>query len=245
MKFAALSIVITTLTLGQTPKTKAAFDVAAIRMSQQDDGQDMDHDKGLFRAHNLTAKRLISVAYTVDMSEIIGGPKWVDSDRYDIDAKIPPEFAEARPNRLPEMIEALLADRFQLVIHREQRQMSGYALLADKKGTKLQPAKAPDKGSESNSNGRHLVATNLSMESLAKRLSREVMGVVVDRTGLKGGFDFELEWTPEKVLAADAATDDRPSIFAALEEQLGLRLEPAKIPVSAVVIDRAEKPATD
>jgi len=245
MKFAVLSIMITSLALAQTPEKKAAFDVAAIRMSQQDDGQDVDSDQGLFRAHNLTAKRLISLAYTIDMSEIIGGPKWLDSDRYDINAKIPAEFAQQTSTRLPEMIEALLADRFQLVIHREQRQMSVYALLADKKGTKLQPAKAPDKGSGSHSNGRHLVATNVSMENLAKRLSREVMGVVADRTGLTGGFDFELEWTPEKILGADAATDDRPSIFAALEEQLGLRLEPAKIPVSAVVVDKAEKPATD
>ncbi len=238
-------IIVAAMALGQTPEKKAAFDVVAIRMSPQDDGQDVDHDKGLFRAHNLTARRLMSLAYTLDVSEIIGGPKWLDSDRYDINAKIPAEFANANPSRLPEMIESLLADRFQLVIHREQRQMSGYALLADKKGTKLQPAKAPGKESESHSTGRHLVATNVSMEGLAKRLSREVMGVVVDRTGLKGGFDFELEWTPEKLLAADAASDDRPSIFAALEEQLGLRLEPAKIPVSAVVVDRAGKPNTD
>jgi uncharacterized protein (TIGR03435 family) len=222
-----------------------AFDVASIRMSQHDDGQDIDSDQGIFRAHNVTARRLMALAYTLDMSEIIGGPKWLDSDRYDINAKVPAEFAEQKPSRLPEMVESLLVDRFQIEIHRDRRQMSGFALVVDKKGAKLRPSKNSEKGSETHSNGRHLIATNLTMENFTRRLSREVMGVVIDRTGLKGGFDFELDWTPEKLAAVPDAADDAPSIFVALQEQLGLRLELAKVPVSAVAIDRAEKPETD
>jgi uncharacterized protein (TIGR03435 family) len=232
---------------------KPAFEVASIRISQQDDGQDIDSYQGLFRAHNVTARRLMALAYTLDMSEIVGGPKWLDSDRYDINAKIPAELAEQRPSRLPEMIESLLAERFQIQIHREQRQMPGYALVLDKKeskdkkGSKLQSSKTPEKGSDTHSNGRHLTATNVSMERFAQRLSREVMGVVVDRTGLKGGFDFELDWTPEKfaLAAVPDAADGAPSIFVALPEQLGLRLESTKVAVSAVIVDRAEKPTTD
>lgn len=85
------------------------------------------------------------------------------------------------------------------------------------------------------------------MERFAQRLSREVMGVVVDRTGLKGGFDFELDWTPERLVLATVpdAADSAPSIFVALSEQLGLRLESTKVPVSAMVVDHAEKPTTD
>ena len=238
-------LVAATASLVLAQEKRPAFDVASIHMSQHDDGQDIDSDQGIFRAHNVTARRLMAIAYTLDMSEIIGGPKWLDSDRYDINAKIPAEFAEQRPSRLPEMVESLLADRFHTQIHREQRQMSGFALVADKKGAKLQPSKNPEKGSETHSNGRHLIATNLTMENFTRRLSREVMGVVINRTGLKGGFDFELDWTPEKLTAVPHEADGAPPIFIALQEQLGLKLESAKIPVSAVVIDRAEKPETD
>ena len=243
MKATVLLIATAFLLLAQ--EKRPAFDVASIRMSQTDDGQDIDSDQGLFRAHNVPVRRLMSLAYAVDMSEVLGGPKWLDSDRYDINAKIPAEFAAQRPSRLPELIESLLVDRFQLMAHREQRQMSGYALVVEKKGAKLEPARHPDKGSESHSNGRHLTATNVTMDSLAKRLSREVMGVVVDRTGLKGGFDFELDWTPEKLAAVPDASGDTPSVFVALQEQLGLSLESTKVPVFAVVVDRAERPSTD
>jgi uncharacterized protein (TIGR03435 family) len=240
-------LLLVTASLMLLAQEKPAFEVASIRISQRDDGQDIDSDQGLFRAHNVTARRLMALAYTLDMSAIVGGPKWLDSDRYDINAKIPAELAGQRPSRVPEMIESLLAERFQILIHREQRQMPGYALVVDKKGSKLQSSKTPEKGSDTHSNGRHLTATNLTMERFAQRLSREVMGVVVDRTGLKGGFDFELDWTPEKVALAAGpdAADAAPSIFVALPEQLGLRLESTKVPVSAVIVDRAEKPTTD
>jgi uncharacterized protein (TIGR03435 family) len=117
----AILLVAATASLVLAQEKRPAFDVASIHTSQHDDGQDIDSDQGIFRAHNVTARRLMALAYTLDMSEIIGGPKWLDSDRYDINAKIPTEFAEQRPSRLPEMVESLLADRFQNEIHREQR----------------------------------------------------------------------------------------------------------------------------
>lgn len=246
MKFAAPLIIIATASLAQTPEKKAALDVVAIRMSQQDDGQDVDSDQGLFRAHNLTAKRLISLAYTIDMSQVLGGPKWLDSDRYDINAKIPAEFAQQTGTRLPEMIESLLADRFQLSVHREPREVSGFALVTVKKGPKMSPAKPEETGPGMHSNGRHLTATGVTMEALARRLAREAGGPVIDRTGLAGRFDFELDWTPERLAAAvDTPADGPPSIFTALQDQLGLKLESSKVPVSAVIVDRAEKPQTD
>lgn len=224
---------------------RPAFDVAAIRLSQQDDGQDIDVDAGVFRAHNVTLKRLIALAYTVDMSEILEGPKWLDSDRYDINAKIPADFVGQRPSRVPDMIANLLAERFQLALHREPREIPGFALVVAKKGPKLSPAKPDEKDSDMRSNGRHLIATNVPMEKFAKRLAREAGGPVEDRTGLQGGFDFELDWTPEKLEAVQDLSSDMPSIFVALQEQLGLKLESAKIQGSAVVIDGAVKPAID
>ena len=191
--------------------------------------------------HNLTLKRLIAQAYDVDMRQIRGGPDWIDSTSYDINAKIPAEDSGQRREKIPLMLQSLLADRFHLAIHREPEEISGYALVVVKKGSKMLPAKPAD-GSSTNSNNNHLVAQNISMESFAKTLShdRAVGELVVDKTGLSGGFDFELSWSE-----VDDQPSDLPSIFTALEDRLGLKLESAKIPVEAIVVDRAEKPGAN
>jgi uncharacterized protein (TIGR03435 family) len=249
MKKAALSILMATLMLAQTPDSgkKVEFEVASIRVAKQDGNHDSDSDKGQFTTHNLTLKRLIAMAYDVDFNAILGGPAWVDSESYDINAKIPAEFAQQTRVMIPLMIQSLLGDRFQLAIHREPRQVAGYALVVAKKGPKLEHAKGDEKDSSTHSTGAHLTAQNVTMEALAKRLSRmpDIGSVVVDKTGLSGGFDFELDWMPGllKPGADSAADDDRPSIFSALQGQLGLRLESGKVPIQAIVIDRAERPS--
>jgi uncharacterized protein (TIGR03435 family) len=103
-------------------------------------------------------------------------------------------------------------------------------------------AAAPDEHHSSRTNNRHMVATNVDMATFAKYLSRnqDVGKMVVDETGLTGGFDFELDWAPD--LPQQPSVSDRPSIFTALQERLGLKLESAKIPAPALVVDRAEKP---
>jgi uncharacterized protein (TIGR03435 family) len=138
------------------------------------------------------------------------------------------------------MLQALLADRFQLAVHRETRQVSGYVLVVAKTGSKMTPAKPGQDGSNTSSNGTYLKATNVTMEALARSLSgiREISKLVVDRTDLNGRFDFTMEWAP-----VQAESDEHPGIFTAIQEQLGLKLESAKVPVEAVVIDRAEKPS--
>ena len=221
---------------------KVEFEVASIRPAIDDHAHDTDTDRGFFHTHNLTLKRLISDAYRVDMRQIFGGPAWVDSDSYDINAKIPAEFAESRTrDTIPEMLQSLLADRFHLVIHREPRQASGYLLVVTKKGPKMQPTAPDAQGSNSHTKKTHLTAENVSMAGLARYLSRnnDIGAMVIDKTGLTGGFNFELDWAPERVAAA---SDDRVSIFTAIVEQLGLKLESAKVPIEAIVIDRAEKP---
>jgi uncharacterized protein (TIGR03435 family) len=246
MKFVALSLAFAGLTLAQTPDTakKAAFEVAAIRPAKDDDNHSSNTDNSLFRTHNLTLKSLIARAYDVDIGQVYGGPNWVDADSYDISARIPEEFAHQTRDKLPEMIQNLLAERFRLVIHREPKQISGYALLLAKKGPRMEPAKPDEKGSGTSTNNQHLEAHNLTMEAFARYLTRnrEIGMPVVDKTGLTGNFNFEMEWKPEQLQAKpDAAADDRPSLFTAIEG-LGLELKSAKVPIVTVVIDRAEKP---
>jgi uncharacterized protein (TIGR03435 family) len=248
MKCLVLLVAVVALMPAQTEK-KVEFEVASVKPCKDDGDHDIDVDKGLYRIHNLTLKRMIANAYQLDASEILGGPNWLDSDSFDITAKIPQEFVDLKPARTPEMLQSLLAERFHLTIHREVRQVSGYALVVAKNGPKMEQAKPDAEGSSTNSNntvnGMHLRAVNTTMERLAARLSRynEIGQVVVDKTGLTGAFDFDLEWMPERRDGkADAHADDLPGIFTALQEKLGLKLESAKLPIQAIVIDRAEKP---
>lgn len=219
------------------------FEVASVRPANDDGHHDSDSDPGRYLVHNLTLKRLIAYAWEVDEGEVFGGPGWADSQGWDINARIPAEYAKRTPDQFLKMIQNLLADRFQLVIHREPRRISGYALVVTKKGSKMTLAKPSGNDSDFRSNNTHLLATNVTMQGFARRLSRDrdIGKAVDDETGLTGKFDFELNWAREQA-KEDGSNDDRPSIFAALQEQLGLKLEPAKVPIQAIVIDRAEKP---
>jgi len=246
MKYIAL---LTAMAALAAVEKKAEFEVASIKVAKDDGGHDVDVDKGLLRIHNLTLKRLIADAYQIDPSLVSGGPNWLDSDTYDITAKIPAEYVGLNPSKEPEMLQGLLADRFQLAIHREQRQVSGFALSVAKGGPKMEHAKpgAEDSSTRgtSTASGMHLKAINVSMEQLAMRLSRyaEIGRLVVDKTGLTGTFDFDLDWLPERagIKPETPSDDDLPTIFVALQKQLGLKLESAKVPIDAVVVDRAEK----
>jgi uncharacterized protein (TIGR03435 family) len=236
-----------TLALAQAPdsKNRAEFDVASIRRATNDFNQDSRFDGGLYSAHNLSLKRLIANAYEIDIRQIYGGPNWADSESYDITAKAPGGVTRAR-DTLPPMIQSLLADRFHLVIHRERRQISGLELVVTNKGVKMERARPDQVGSNTHSNNTHLKAENVTMERFAAHLSRDrdVGQLVVDKTGLSGGFNFELDWMPEPHDSNQgASSDDRGSIFTALLEQLGLKLESAKVPILAIVIDRVERPS--
>jgi uncharacterized protein (TIGR03435 family) len=240
-KALTLWIVMAALAMAEAPQ----FEVASIRPAKQDGDHDVDTDNGFFRTHNLTLKRLIATAWEIDTGRIIGGPGWIDSDSYDINARIPAEFAKRTDDKVPLMIQSLLADRFKLVTHREPREVSGYLLVVAKKGAKMERAKPGGDDSYSDANNTHLAAKNFTMEAFARRLSnnRDIGKVVVDRTGLAGGFNFELDWLPERFDSKlQSSADDRTSIFTALQEQLGLKLESAKFSTLVLVVDHAEKP---
>lgn len=215
------------------------FEVASIKPSSPDK---IGAPSGIASGHGritgsyVTLKRCIMGAYGIGPNEIAGGPPWLDSDRFEIAAKS--EQASAGDTELMAMLRTLLAERFQLAVHRETRSVPALVLEVSKKGPKLEPASG---GPATTHSGRGLIdAAAITMTRFAEVLSRQMDLPVVDNTGLKGAFNLKLEWTPER---ARDSTDNRPSIFAALQEQLGLRLESRKTALEILVVDHAEKPS--
>jgi len=223
-----------------------------------------------FTGEGLSLHFLIRQAYGLEESQIVGGDKWVDSDQYAINAKMDEADIEAlkkldRDQGLKlrqKMMQALLADRFKLKTHRETRQLPVYELVPAKGGSKLQEARDGDtypngiKGPDGKSSAGmmrmgpgELTAQALPVKSLVTLLSDHTGRHVIDKTGLTGKYDFTLKWqendepaTDDSAKGADAAG---PSLFTALQEQLGLKLEAQKAPVEVLVIDHAEKPTAD
>lgn len=218
---------------------------------------------GRFSAHNISLKTLILVAYHIQPFQLSEGPKSLQADGfdqadrpgtqgYDIEAKA---SGEATRGQVNQMLQSLLADRFMLKLRRETRQFSGYALVIGKNGHKLG---SPTGGSALDKNfqggGCRVKAEKTSMPDLAEYISGVVGGRPVwDRTGLEGRYNFSFTCTPEVVRMANQNQPDRsaesgerapdgPSIFQAVEDRLGLKLEPTKAPLDYFVIESAEKP---
>jgi len=229
------------------PAPPPAFEVASIKPSKAEPGSSgITSDKGRISARNVTLRRCIRGAYNVPETQVLGGPKWIDDERYDIDAKA---ASPAGDNDLMIMLQSLLAERFNLVFHREKRPMSGYALVVGKGGLKIQHS-ARDAPSFTHARRGGIDAQASTMANLAQKLTDALHLPVADFTGAEGEFDFKLQWTPEDASArppsggnktGSAAADAGPSIFAALQEQLGLKLESRKVPTEVLVIDRADK----
>jgi uncharacterized protein (TIGR03435 family) len=159
-------------------------------------------------------------------------------DKFDIAASQP---SGSPPGQILTMLQALLADRFGLVVHREPKLLSGYALVPGKKPPTLH--EKPSGAGTNTSGGRGtLKGTNISMAYLADFLSRELDQPVQDQTGLPGVFDVSLEWSPDQ---ANPAPDRPSSIFTAVQEQLGLKLQPQKVTVNVLVVDHAERVPTE
>lgn len=183
----------------------------------------------------ITPKGLIAYAYDVRDFQVSGGPGWLDSDQYDIVAK--PQ-GDAGNERVLAMTRSLLAERFHVQVHRESKEMPIFALVIAKEGLKLAPSAG--KGPEVRGGKGRLIARKVTMEIFAAQLSGRILGrPVVDRTRTTGEFDIDLQWTP------DESQELGPSIFAALQEQLGLRLEAQRGAVDVLVVDHIEKPSAN
>jgi uncharacterized protein (TIGR03435 family) len=241
----------------QSPTTAPAqtaapeFEVASIK-PVEDPNPDRTRDKEegrRFSAYSVTLRELIMMAYRVDAREIAGGPAWMATDEYDIEA-VAGEGVQVNEH-LGELLQKLLADRFQLAFHREQRMLPAYALTVAKGGSKLKAAEAGGRGASCE----HPGVCNFRSEPLShfvRWLSFVVVDrPVVDKTRITGTFDFSLKWTPDesqfsalglRVPAAADSANAPPPLFEAIEEQLGLKLEPEKVPAEVLVIDKVERP---
>ena len=187
---------------------------------------------------------LIEYAYDLKPYEISGGPAWIASERYDIAAKVEGEGTPSK-DRVRRMLQTLLTDRFQLKYHRDSREMSVYELVVGKNGPKLKES-APDAENSFSMTGKNrliqITVTKGTMEQLALQLSSSVEHPVLDKTGLTGQYDYKLvDWAPEN--GVPLPDSNAVSIFTAIQEQLGLKLEPQKAPIIAIIIDHVERPS--
>jgi uncharacterized protein (TIGR03435 family) len=250
-------------TFAQSPvprPTFDAFEVATIKPSARDSGGRYIRMQSAHRffAKDYSLKALVGAAYNLTPQAISGGPAWIESDRYDIIAGTPGEVRPTLDEQMS-MLRSLLADRFKLIFHRERKELSLYALVVSKGGSKLrESAAAPDALPETVSvvypesgGGVRIVlpARNATMAQFASIMNRAILDrPVVDQTGLSGRYDFDLEWTPDETqfggqVPQGTPEHPKPDLFAAIQQQLGLRLDATKGPIEALVIDRVERPS--
>jgi len=210
-----------------------------------------------FYATGFTLQGLVAAAYSLTPRAILGGPPWTDSDQYDVLASTPGDLQPNLDEQMA-MLRKLLSDRFRLSFHREPKELPVFAITVAKGGPKLKPSAAPpgelpylintiypdEKG------GVHVLlpARNATILQFAAMMQRGVLDrTVVDQTGLSGTYDFDLEWTPDENQFSGnlprSVEPTKPSLFAAMQEQLGLRLEATRGPVQVLVIDRVERPS--
>jgi uncharacterized protein (TIGR03435 family) len=229
----------------QTPGFEAASikanrslgEISSIRLS-----------KGRLSTTNVSLKKLMLNAYGIpdDREYMIEGPGWLATEHFDIEATFP---GETPVTGVRQMMQTLLAERFKLALHRETRQLPTYALVVAGDGPKIHAVEEGQSGASGSTSGGpgRLEATRITMAKLAALLERPVGTPVTDSTGLGGVFTFTLEWSPDDTpeLAARAGAEPGgaggPSIFTAVQEQLGLKLVGGKRPVEILVVDHMEK----
>jgi uncharacterized protein (TIGR03435 family) len=245
---AAASVVFLLLgTLYTQPVPAPRFEVASIKSTPPDQWNGSsggNAGKGKYMMHNRTLKTYIMRAYFVGPNQIVGGPPWLDSDRFDINAKAdqPIDDDEA----LMAMLRTLLAQRCKLAIHHESKPIEAYALEVAKSGPMLEKAVDSPASATTDSGHGRIDARVISMKRFAEVLSRQMDLPVVDQTGLEGEFNLRLKWSPESDQPVKPgqlpSIDSRLSVFTAIQ-QLGLRLQARKTPVDVLVIDHVEMPS--
>jgi uncharacterized protein (TIGR03435 family) len=231
-----------------------------------------------FTARGATLQTIIQTAYGVQPDLISGAPDWVNSEKYDIDVRLPDSAVEDAPKanggigieRLRLMLQALLADRFKLTLHRETKNLQVYELVVAEGGPKIQEASpvSTNPNAVSGPGGRlkgqgmmkmgpgELTDQGAALDLLVQQLSWQLGRTVLDKTGLMGKYNFTLRWTPGEseagmamLMGSRPAPDNtqssdsfRPSLFTAIQEQLGLKLEPQTSPMQTLVVDHIERP---
>jgi uncharacterized protein (TIGR03435 family) len=244
---------------GQSPATPPppAFDIADVHVSVKSPNANMSGGflrGGRYEIRKATMVDLVRMAYSVEPDKVLGGPSWLETDRFDVIAKAP---QATPPDSVKLMLQNLLADRFKLVVHKDTKPLSGYALTVGKGKPKMKEAEG---SGNSGCQGQpqpappaqvlYLVVTchNMTMETFAQNL-RGMGGPyfsnpVVDQTGLKGSWDIDLKFTPRQLLSQIGS--DAITIFDAVDSQLGMKLDLQKIPTPVIVVDSVnQKPANN
>jgi uncharacterized protein (TIGR03435 family) len=259
----AIAIAMPKASPAQSPAASAAtpeFDVAAIHQHTPEP-HERSHivgSNGRFTTVNVDLKSIIQWAWDLPESRIVGGPSWLGSARWDIEAKADNALdmqktynSSAAHLEKQRMVQALLAERFHLTIHTESRELPVYALVVARDGAKFLATKADGNKFDRWNNRMELEGGDNTVAVLAEQLAETLGRVVVDKTGIQGRYKIALTWTPEDSAAPSSgvsaanpsAGESGPSIFTALQEQLGLKLESEKGPVQVLVIDSAAMPS--
>jgi uncharacterized protein (TIGR03435 family) len=235
-------LIIAACSLRGAAQAPAAFEVASIHRNVSGrDATHIDMTRGRLTVTNASLQTLIRNAYNIQNYQFAGEPGWLETDRYDIAATtgIDVENSEEQYRAL---VRNLLSERFRLKVHWETRQTNVYALIVAKGGSTLKeetdPSKVPGLNTNISAHEGRMTATNAPMAYLASVLGNKLGRTVLDKTGLPGKYDWTLVWDPDPT--ADSAV---PSIFTAVQEQLGLKLDPQKGPTEFLVIDRVEQPS--
>ncbi len=237
-----------------------SFEVASIKPNASSDHRVMIRMQpgGRFSATGMTTRMLITQAFDIREFQVMGAPGWTDSDHFDINAKAESSMERITPAQLRPMLKSLLVERFQLKYHEETKELPVYSLVVAKSGAKLKASETPQGGApvpQMRRIGRgEMNANGAPMAVVAWMISQLLGRDVIDNTGLKGNYDVKLEWTlepgqggafpgaPPPPGALPPADANGPTLFTALQEQLGLRLESTKGPVTVLVIDSIAKP---
>lgn len=239
-RFAIVSALWTSPVSSQ-PGIAPSFEVASIKPAPPQLGNRlsirMSVDAGRLTYTNVSLRDIVKQAYRVQEGQV-SGPEWLATERFHIAAKIPQGVPQ---DQAPQMLQALLAERFQLRLHREKKDARLYTLGVAKGGPKLPKAESSTGTTRGTSRAWSHLSAHLTMAQFADYLAQQVGLLVVDRTGLDGVFAIALEWAPDTVDPADSG----PSLFAALQEQLGLLLTAQRGPVEILVIDYAARVPTE
>jgi uncharacterized protein (TIGR03435 family) len=239
---------------------RPSFDVVSVKAIQGNSNSSTVHGTPDGMMLGGALRRMILYAYNLHDFQLTGGPDWIATSTWEVHAKNDtpdPDYLklnEAERKALSEKrmqaVQSILIDRFQFKCHMTTKEMPIYELVPAKGGVKLRQTAAEEskRGSTSiNGHGQqmHATSTGVTSERIATMLGSEVDRLVVDKTGLTGSYDLTLDWVHDAPTEVTADTASGPTLFTALEEQLGLKLQPAKGPVPVLVIDSAEKPGED
>jgi uncharacterized protein (TIGR03435 family) len=221
------------------------FDVSTIRPSSPDARQSFSTlPGGQIEISGASLAAMVVELFDVQPFQIAGGPSWMQTERWDIRARAEGVTGRLTLEQLRPMARALLEERFQLKSHWESKEAPIFALVVARGGAKLKASPPESQGPYVRAGRNTLDFGRADMALLIGQLGRRAGRKVVDQTGLRGQFDFRLEWTPLDVAQPDAAPNlaSGPDIFTAIREQLGLSLEPGRGPVETLVIDAVQRP---